>query len=92
MKNIISSAAGREKADIVLKNGKIIDVLGHRIVEGNVGIKDGIILGIGDYEGEKEIDVKGAYIAPGFVDCHIHIESTMVTPSEFSRLLTIVEQ
>lgn len=59
MKNIISSAAGREKADIVLKNGKIIDVLGHRIVEGNVGIKDGIILGIGDYEGEKEIDVNG---------------------------------
>ena len=54
MKNIISSAAGREKADIVLKNGKIIDVLGHRIVEGNVGIKDGIILGIGDYEGEKD--------------------------------------
>ena len=67
MKNIISSAAGREKADIVLKNGKIIDVLGHRIVEGNVGIKDGIILGIGDYEGEKEIDVNGAYVAPGFV-------------------------
>ena len=87
MKNIISSAAGREKADIVLKNGKIIDVLGHRIVEGNVGIKDGIILGIGDYEGEKEIDVNGAYVAPGFVDCHIHIESTMVTPSEFSRLV-----
>ena len=53
MKNIISSAAGREKADIVLKNGKIIDVLGHRIVEGSVGIKDGIILGIGNYEGEK---------------------------------------
>ena len=45
------------------------------------------ILGIGNYEGEKEIDVKGAYIAPGFVDCHIHIESTMVTPSEFSRLV-----
>ena len=87
MKNIISSAAGREKADIVLKNGKIIDVLGHRIVEGSVGIKDGIILGIGNYEGEKEIDVKGVYIAPGFVDCHIHIESTMVTPSEFSRLV-----
>ncbi len=87
MKNIISSAAGREKAGIVLKNGKVIDVLGHRIVEGSVGIKDGIILGIGDYEGEKEIDVKGAYIAPGFVDCHIHIESTMVTPSEFSRLV-----
>ena len=54
MKNIISSAAGREKADIVLKNGKIIDVLGHRIVEGSVGIKDGIILGIGNMREKRK--------------------------------------
>lgn len=87
MKNIISAAAGREKADLVLKNGRIIDVLGHSIIDGNVGIKDGIIVGIGDYEGKEEIDLKGAYVSPGFVDCHIHIESTMVTPSEFARLV-----
>lgn len=86
MKNIISAASGREKADTVLKNGKIIDVLGHSIIEGNVGIKDGVIIGIGDYEGKEEIDVKGSYIAPGFIDCHIHIESAMVTPSEFALL------
>lgn len=75
LNNIINSALGNEKADLVLKNGKIIDVLGHKIVEGNVAIKDGIIVGIGDYEGVNEVDVKEAYIAPGFVDSHIHIES-----------------
>ena len=81
LKDIIQSALGNVKADLVLKNGKIIDVLNHRIVEGNVAVKDGVILGTGDYEGEREIDVKGAYIAPGFVDSHVHIESAMVTPS-----------
>ncbi len=84
-KEIIKAALGSEKADIALKNGKIIDVLGHRIVEGSVGIKDGVILGIGDYEAEEEVDLKGAYIAPGFVDSHLHIESSMLTPSGYAR-------
>ncbi len=85
LKDVIQSALGNEKADLVLKNGKIIDVLNHRIIEGNVGIKDGIIIGIGDYEGVEETDVKGAYIAPGFVDSHVHIESAMVTPSQYAK-------
>lgn len=85
LKDIIQSALGNAKADMVLKNGKIIDVLNHRIVEGNVAVKDGVILGIGDYEGEREIDVKGAYIAPGFADSHVHIESAMVTPSQYAK-------
>ena len=85
LKHIIQSALGSEKADLVLKNGKIIDVLNHRIIEGNVAVKDGIILGIGNYEGFEEIDVKGAYIAPGFVDSHVHIESAMVTPSQYAK-------
>lgn len=84
LKDIINSALGNEKADLVLKNGKIIDVLNHKITEGNVGIKEGIIIGIGDYEGVEEVDVKGAYIAPGFVDSHVHIESAMVTPSQYA--------
>lgn len=85
LKDIIQSALGNVKADIVFKNGKIIDVLNHRIVEGSVAVKDGVILGTGDYEGEKEIDVKGAYISPGFVDSHVHIESAMVTPSQYAK-------
>lgn len=85
IKNIINSALGNEKADLVIKNGKIIDILNHRIVEGNVAVKEGIIIGLGDYEGIEEIDVKGAYIAPGFIDSHIHIESAMVTPSQYAK-------
>ncbi len=85
LKDIIDAAYGRKKADIVLKNGKVIDVLGHGIIEGNVGIKDGVIIGIGNYEGMEEIDVKGAFIAPGLVDSHVHIESAMVTPAEYAR-------
>ena len=53
LNNIINSALGNEKADLVLKNGKIIDVLGHKIVEGNVAIKDGVIVGIGDFSFSK---------------------------------------
>ena len=85
LKNIIKAAAGEIKSDLVLKNGKIIDILGHRIVEGDVALKDGIIVGIGNYEGKNEIDVRGAYIAPGFVDSHVHIESAMITPSEYAN-------
>lgn len=85
LKNIIRSALGNEKADLVLKNGKVIDILNHRIIEGSIAIKDGIILGVGNYEGFEEIDVKGAYIAPGFVDSHVHIESAMVVPSQYAK-------
>lgn len=85
--NIIQAALGKKRADLVLKNGKIIDVLNHGIIEGNVAIKDGIIIGIGNYEGFEEIDVNGAYIAPGFVDSHVHIESAMVTPSEYAKMV-----
>ena len=85
LRDVINAALGNEKADIVLKNGRIIDVLGHSITEGNVAVKDGVIIGIGDYEGENEVDVKGAYIAPGFVDSHVHIESAMTTPSQYAR-------
>ncbi len=84
---IIQAALGKKRADLVLKNGKIIDVLNHRIIEGNVAVKDGIIIGIGDYEGFEEIDVNGAYIAPGLVDSHVHIESAMVTPSEYAKMV-----
>lgn len=85
--DIIKAALGNKRADLVLKNGKIIDVLNHSIIEGNVAVKDGIIIGIGDYKGYEEIDVKGAYIAPGFTDSHVHIESAMVTPSEYAKMV-----
>lgn len=64
LENIINAAQGKIKADIVLKNGKVIDVLNHRITEGNVAVKDGVILGIGEYEGIRKLMLKGRILHP----------------------------
>lgn len=86
--NLIDAAAGRKPSDLVFKNGKIIDVYQGKIIEGDVAIEDGKIAAIGEsYEGKEVIDLKGKYIAPGFIDPHIHVESSYVTPEEFGRLL-----
>jgi adenine deaminase len=85
---LIDVAAGRKPADLVLKNGVIIDVYQGTTMQGDVAIVDGKIAGIGDeYEGKEIRDLKGKYIAPGFIDPHIHVESSYVTPEEFGRLL-----
>ncbi len=87
IKNTIDVANGRKKADLVLKNGKIVDVYQGKIISGNVAICGKYIVGIGDYEGENEIDLNGSYISPGFIDAHMHLESTYVSPGEAGRLL-----
>lgn len=88
LKKRIDVAAGRIPADLVIKNCKIVDVYNASVVEGNnIAFADGIIAGIGAYEGIQEIDAKGAYALPGFIDGHIHIESSYVTPEEIGRLL-----
>ncbi|MBQ1871784.1 MAG: adenine deaminase [Lachnospiraceae bacterium] len=69
-----------EPADLVLKNAKIVNVFTDRVEEGNVAIKNGMIVGIGDYTGKEEIDVKGGYLTSGFINAHLHLESTMVNP------------
>lgn len=86
-KDFIERALGKVKCDTVLKGGKIIDVLGHSIYEGDVGIYEDVIVGVGDYQGNEEIDVSGMYIAPGLIDSHIHIESTMLSPTAFAELV-----
>lgn len=87
--DLIDVAAGRKKADIVLKNGKIVDVYQRKIIDGDIAIIDGKIAGVGEeYDGEKVIDVGGKYITPGLIDPHMHVESSYVTPEEFGRLLT----
>ena len=73
--------------DLVLKNANIINVFTHEIEIADVAIRDGIIIGIGQYDGVDQIDCTGKYICPGFIDGHIHIESSMVTPSEFERAI-----
>lgn len=85
LKEIIDAAAGRIKCDLVFKNCRIVDVFSHIIVDGSLGVKDGVIVGIGDYNGERIIDGGGRYLVPGFIDSHVHIESSMVSPTEFAK-------
>ncbi len=86
--HLIDVAAGREPADLVLKNGKIVDVYQGSILHGDVAIVDGKIAGISEtYEAKETVDLNGKYIAPGFIDPHIHVESSYVTPEEFGRLI-----
>jgi adenine deaminase len=88
LKKRIDAAAGRIPADIVIEKCKIVDVYNSTIIEGkSIAVTDGCIVGIGDYKGRQTIDAKGRYAAPGFIDGHIHIESSFVTPEEIGRLL-----
>lgn len=82
---MLSIARGHELADLVLKNAKIINVYTKDVDTGNLAIADGIIIGIGDYKGKEEIDLSGYYLAPGFIDGHVHIESSMLTPNNYAR-------
>ena len=75
-------ARGLEKADLVLKNSKIINVFTEEIIDGDIAIAEGIIAGIGNYSGIQEKDLNGKYVCPGFIDSHLHLESTLVTPGE----------
>lgn len=84
----VAVSDGRAKADLVITNGRIINVFSGEIMDGDIAIKNGYIAGIGDFpEAEKVIDAAGAFIAPGFIDAHVHVESAMVTPAEFARVL-----
>ncbi|WP_409295663.1 adenine deaminase [Peribacillus sp. SCS-26] len=87
LKNRIEAASKRKKAELVIKNGKIIDVFNQDLIEADVAIEDGVIVGLGNYEGEQVIDATGKYISPSFIDSHVHIESSMVTPREFAKVV-----
>lgn len=90
MKKLLQVAGGKEDADLVLKNGQIIDVYQGRIISGDIAVSDGIIAGVGaSYSGKKEVDVTGKFVAPGLIEPHIHVESSYVTPEEFGRILVL---
>ena len=78
---LIQTALGEKEPALVLKNARIINVFTGEILPGDIAITDGRIAGVGAYEsGEETVDLGGAYVAPGFIDAHVHIESSMVTP------------
>lgn len=82
---IIAVAAGREKADLVLKNAKYLNVFSNEFLCGDIAVANGLIAGVGKYDGKTEMDVSGKLVLPGFIDAHIHLESSMVTPAEFAK-------
>jgi adenine deaminase len=83
----IEISRGKKKADLVIKNGKIVNVFSQEILNTDVAIYKEEIVGLGNYKGKKEIDVKGSYLLPGFIDGHLHLESSYLTPQELSNTL-----
>ena len=82
----IDQALGREPADLVVKDTRFLDVPTGELREGDVAIAGERIVGTFEsYEGTREIDGRGLTVVPGFIDSHVHVESTMVTPNEFER-------
>lgn len=87
LKKLIDIASGREKAELVIKNCKVVDVYNGKIINGDIAISDNLIVGVGKYNGDSEIDGNGQYAIPGLIDSHIHIESSCVSPEELGRLI-----
>ena len=83
----IKIANGEKNAPLVLKNANIINVFTNEIIYGDVAVYNGKIVGIGEYHGDEEIDLEGKYLSPSFIDGHVHIESSMVTPLQFSKAI-----
>ena len=81
----VAAATGSKNAQLVLKNARIVNIFTQSVEEGDIAIEEGRIVGIGTYDGVTESDLKGAYVCPGFLDGHIHIESSMTSPGEFER-------
>ena len=85
IRTLIEHARGEAPSDLLLKNARVIDVLGGEIFETDVAIYGSRIAGLGRYDAAEVIDLQGAYVAPGFIDAHVHIESAMVPPGEYAR-------
>lgn len=85
---IINTAKGVEKADLVIKSAKLVNVLTYEIYKTDIAVTNGIVVGLGDgYSGRAEIDAEGKFVTPSFIDGHVHLESSMMLPSEFAKLV-----
>src|SRR5512139_2628902 len=81
----IEFALGNRAVDLLLKNGRLVNVFSGEIHSASVAVHKGIVVGFGDYEAVKSLDLDGAYLSPGFIDGHLHIESSMLSIPEFAR-------
>jgi adenine deaminase len=82
-------ARGDEPADLVLAGGRVLSVFTKEWLEADVAVRDGHVVGLGRYDGGERIDVSGAYLVPGFIDAHMHIESSKLTVDEFARAVLV---
>ena len=82
---MVRVAMGEEKADLVLKNADYVNVFSDEICHGDIAVAEGLVVGMGEYSGLTEVDVSGKIVAPGFIDAHIHLESSLVSPASFAR-------
>ena len=82
---IIAAAAGREPADLVLKNATFVNVFSNELSTMESAVAEGLIVGMGSYQGRSEVDCTGKIVLPGFLDAHIHLESSLVSPTEFVK-------
>ena len=83
--HVIDAAAGRAPADLVLKNATYVNVFSNELCHGDIAVAEGLIVGMGEYHGKVEVDVSGKLVLPGFIDAHIHLESSLVSPTEFAK-------
>ena len=83
--HVIDVAAGRAPADLVLKNATYVNVFSNELCHGDIAVAEGLIVGMGEYHGKVEVDVSGKLVLPGFIDAHIHLESSLVSPTEFAK-------
>ena len=84
-RRIINAAAGREPADLVLKNATYVNVFSNELCTADIAVAEGLIVGMGSYTGTEEVDCSGRIVLPGFLDAHIHLESSLVSPKEFVK-------
>ena len=83
--HVIDVAAGRALADLVLKNATYVNVFSNELCHGDIAVAEGLIVGMGEYSGFVEVDVSDKIVLPGFIDAHIHLESSLVSPKEFAK-------
>ena len=95
LRSVIDAAEGRTVVDTLFTNARIVDVYGQRVVSGSVAVHDGVIVGVlidgrddaaGTYDAKETVDCGGRYLAPGFIDGHLHIESSNIRPAEYARM------
>ena len=87
LQNLLAVSRGDQPAELFLKNARVINTLSYEIEEQGVAVFEGLIAGLGEYEAKEVVDLRGGYLAPALIDGHIHIESSLLSPAEFAKLV-----